>query len=226
MIKRKKTLINWLGLLGIISLLSYTAAVVFSPLAYPGYDWKSQAVSDLSAANSPSLALWTKLNSLYGLCGVICMMMICVFIQGKLNKPVRLGIYFFTAMNWISVVGYTLFPLSFPMSDSQFEGGGQDVMHLVVTGLVVIFSILSLVLIMIGGYRKKQYISLAVWASVTLAAMFVAAIGTQAAPEEIFGIFERFSVFAASGFNAVLGIFLFTGKINDERRNTINEKNH
>lgn len=26
------------GILGIISLLSYTAMVVFSPLAYPGYD--------------------------------------------------------------------------------------------------------------------------------------------------------------------------------------------
>lgn len=46
----KKPLIQKLGLLGIVSLLSYTAAVVFSPLAYPGYDWMAQAVSDLSAA--------------------------------------------------------------------------------------------------------------------------------------------------------------------------------
>ena len=45
-----------LGLLGIVSLLSYTAAVVFSPLAYPGYDWMAQAVSDLSAA-APSLEM-------------------------------------------------------------------------------------------------------------------------------------------------------------------------
>lgn len=33
-----------LGIFGIISLLSYTAMVVFSPLAYPGYDWLSMAV--------------------------------------------------------------------------------------------------------------------------------------------------------------------------------------
>lgn len=31
--------IQWLGLLGVVSFLSYAAAVVFSPLAYPGYDW-------------------------------------------------------------------------------------------------------------------------------------------------------------------------------------------
>lgn len=53
----KKPLIQKLGLLGIVSLLSYTAAVVFSPLAYPGYDWMAQAVSDLNAADAPSLEM-------------------------------------------------------------------------------------------------------------------------------------------------------------------------
>ena len=53
----KKPLIQKLGLLGIVSLLSYTAAVVFSPLAYPGYDWMAQAVCDLSAADAPSLEM-------------------------------------------------------------------------------------------------------------------------------------------------------------------------
>ena len=33
----KRTLMNYLGLLGMVSLLSYTAAVIFSPLAYPDY---------------------------------------------------------------------------------------------------------------------------------------------------------------------------------------------
>lgn len=49
----KRTLTQKLGLLGVVSLLSYTAAVVLSPLAYPGYDWMAQAVSNLSAANAP-----------------------------------------------------------------------------------------------------------------------------------------------------------------------------
>ena len=53
----KKTLLQRLGLLGVVSFLSYTAAVVFAPLAYPEYNWMAQAVSDLSAANAPSLAL-------------------------------------------------------------------------------------------------------------------------------------------------------------------------
>lgn len=39
----RKPLLQKLGLLGVVSLLSYTAAVVFAPLAYPGYRWTAQA---------------------------------------------------------------------------------------------------------------------------------------------------------------------------------------
>lgn len=204
----KKTLIHWLGLLGVISLLSYTAAVVFSPLAYPGYDWMAQAVSDLMAENSPSKMLWNQLSSLYGVCGMVCVMMVCVFIQGKLNKSLRLGIYLFAVMYWVSSIGYGMFPLS----DSGYAGTFQDIMHTyVVTVLVVLLSIISLIFIMVGGFRDKQFQSLAIWATVTLLLMFVGAIGVGVVPKEYFGIAERFSLFAATGFNAVLGIYLFRG---------------
>lgn len=204
----KKSLIQKLGLLGIVSLLSYTAAVLFSPLAYPGYDWMAQAVSDLSAANAPSKMLWDQLSSLYGVCGMISIMMVCVFIQGKLNRTLRAGIYLFAGMNWVTNVGYAMFPLS----DSGYAGTFQDMMHVyVVTVSVVLLSIASLVVIMVGGYRDKKYCSLALWATAALALMLMGAVGTNAVPPEFFGIPERFSVFAATGFNAVLGIYLFRG---------------
>ena len=208
--KKKRELINWIGLLGVVSLLSYVAAVVFSPLAYPGYNWVSQAVSDLSAANAPSVFLWNQLSSLYGVCGMISVMMVCVAIQNKTNKAVRIGIYLFTAMNWISCVGYTMFPLS----DSGYAGTFQDIMHLyVVTVLVVLLSIVSLVVIIIGGLRKKSFVSLAVWAAIALTFMFMGAMGVNIVPPEYFGIPERFSVFAATGFNAVLGMYLFLDRL-------------
>lgn len=62
---KKKTMLQKLGLLGLVSFLSYSAAVVFAPLAYPDYNWMAQAVSDLSAADAPSLALWNRLSALY-----------------------------------------------------------------------------------------------------------------------------------------------------------------
>lgn len=205
-----KSMIQKCGLLGVVSLLSYTAAVVFAPLAYPGYDWMAQAVSDLSAANAPSKMLWDQLASLYGVCGMISIMMVCVFIQGKLNKTLRVGIYLFAAMNWVSSVGYSMFPLS----DSGNAGTFQDIIHIyVVTVLVVLLSIASLVVIMVGGYRDKRYRSLAMWATAAFVLMLMGAVGTNVVPKEFFGIPERFSVFAATGFNAVLGIYLFRGSL-------------
>lgn len=204
----KKTLINRLGLLGLVSLLSYTAAVIFTPSAYPGYNWMAQAVSDLSANNAPSKMLWQQLSALYDVCGIVSIMMVCVFIQGKLNKTIRIGIYLFAAMHWIANVGYALFPLS----DSGNAGAFQDIMHIyVITVLVVLLSIISLIVIMIGGYRNGQYRTLAVWATIALLLMFAGALGTNIVPKEFFGIPERFSVFAATGFNAVLGIYLYYG---------------
>ena len=119
---KKKNFLNYCGLLGIVALLSYTAAVVFSPLAYSGYNWMAQAVSDLSAANAPSLRLWNQLSSLYSVCTLVCAMMVCAGIQGRGSRTLRLGIYLFTAMEWVSAVGYGMFPLS----DSGYAGTFQD----------------------------------------------------------------------------------------------------
>ena len=204
----KKSLIQKLGLLGIVSFLSYTAAVVFAPLAYPGYNWMAQAVSDLSAANAPSLALWNQLSALYNACEVVCATVVCIGIQGQKTKLLRSGIYLFAIMEWISAVGYRMFPLS----SSGYAGAFQDVMHMVVTALVVLLSIVSLTVIIVAGVQNRGCRSYAVCAAVALAMMLVGAMGMKIVPAEYFGVVERFSVFAATGFNAALGIHLFCQK--------------
>ena len=201
----KKPLIQKLGLLGVVSFLSYTAAVVFAPLAYPGYSWMAQAVSDLSAANAPSLALWNQLSALYNVCEVVCVTVVCIGMQGQKTKLLRSGIYLFAIMEWISAVGYRMFPLS----DSGYAGAFQDVMHMAVTALVVLLSIVSLTIIIAAGAKSRDCRSYGVCAGIALAMMLVGAMGMKLAPAEYFGVVERFSVFAATGFNAALGIHLF-----------------
>ena len=206
----KKPLIQKLGLLGVVSFLSYTAAVVFAPLAYPGYNWLAQAVSDLSAANAPSPALWNQLSALYNVCEVVCVTVVCIGIQGQKTKLLRSGIYLFAIMEWISAVGYRMFPLS----SSGYAGAFQDVMHMVVTALVVLLSIVSLTVIIVAEIKSKNCRSYGVCAAVALAMMLVGAMGMKIVPAEYFGVVERFSVFAATGFNAALGIHLFCRKAN------------
>lgn len=196
-------LMRRLGWLGLVSLLSYAAAVVFSPLAYPGYDWLSQAVSDLSADSSPSRVLWNQLAALYAPCGVVCATLCCVSIKNHFNRTVRAGVYLFALMNWISTVGYAMFPLT----QAGVSGRFQDVMHLIVTAAVVLLSIASLTLTARGALQQRTCPALGTWALITLGLMIAGAMGTAALPHAYFGVPERFSVFACSGFTAVLGLF-------------------
>ena len=204
----KKKLINWLGLIGIIQLLSYTAAIIFSPMAFPGYDWKSMAASDLSAMDAPSRVLWDQLSAFYNVGSVVCATCVSIYVSEKKisTKLFRLGVYLFTIMNWISNVGYKMFPLS---DSGKDIAGFQEIMHMLVTAAVVLLSIVSLVLLIIVGCKKKEMRGIGIWAIIALILMFAGAIGSGAVPPEYFGIFERFSTFSAVGFNAVLGVYLF-----------------
>lgn len=206
----KRKLINWLGLTGIIAFISYTAAVVFSPSAYPGYNWMEQAVSDLSAESAPSKMLWNQLAALYGTCSVVCATCVSIFVsENKLSSSLfRIGVYLFTVMNWISSVGYKMFPLA--DSGKEIESF-QEVMHIAVTAAVVLLSIISLVCLIIAGLCKNGMKWIGICASIALAMMLLGSVGTGVVPPEYFGIVERFSVFAAVGFNAILGWYLYRG---------------
>ena len=202
----KKSLVQKLGLLGIVSFLSYALAVIFSPLA--------QAVSDLSAADAPSLAFWNQLSAGYNACEVVCATIVCVGIQGQKTKLLRAGIYLFAIMEWISALGYRMFPLSTSGCASTF----QDVMHLLVTALVVLLSIVSLSVIILAGAKSRDCRSYGICAGAALLLMLTGALGMKLVPADFFGVVERFSVFAATGFNAALGVHLFCAKPETESR--------
>ena len=214
----KKTLLQKLGLLGIVSFLSYTAAVVLSPLAYPGYNWMAQAVSDLSAANAPSLALWNQLSAFYNTCEVVCVTLVCIGLQGQKTTLLRTGVSLFGNMGWGSTLGYRMFPLS----ESGYAGAFQDVMHMVVTAAVVVLSIVSLGIIIAAGAKDRSCRSYGVCAAVALGMMLAGALGMKLVPAAYFGVVERFSVFAATGFNAALGIHLFC--LPCAKKEKVNEK--
>lgn len=209
-----KKLVQKLGLLGVVSFLSYALAVIFSPLAYPGYHPLAQAVSDLSAADAPSLALWNQLSAGYNACEVVCATIVCVGIQGQKTKLLRAGIYLFVIMEWISALGYRMFPLS----TSGYAGTFQDVTHLIVTALVVLLSIVSLSVIILAGAKSRDCRSYGICAGAALLLRLTGALGMKLVPADFFGVVERFSVFAATGFNAALGVHLFCAKPETESR--------
>ena len=197
-----------LGLLGVVSLLSYSAFVFISPFFYPGYDWLSSAVSDLCAADAPSLSVANRLNALFGPCGVVSATAVWVASARNRSKLLKSGVSSFLIMEWVCYVGYELFPWISGDSSSSFG----NIMHLLVTVLVVLFSILSMVLIALSG-KRSGIPSLSVWALSALIMMTLGAIGSGLMPKAVFGLFERFSTFSTVIFNAILGLYLYWGKL-------------
>ena len=100
----------------------------------------------------------------------------------------------------------------FPLSDSGYAGTFQDQMHILSTVVVVLLSIVSLILIIIAGVKDKGCRSYGIFAGIALLMMMVGALGMNIVPKEYFGVVERFSVFAATGYNAVLGVELYRMK--------------
>ena len=128
---------------------------------------------------------------------VVCATVVCIGIQGRNPKLLHTGVYLFAVMEWISAIGYRMFPLS----SSGYAGAFQDVMHMAVTAAVVLLSIVSLAILIAAGVKDRRCRS-GVCAAAALGMMLVGAVGTKLIPAQYFGAVERFSVFAATGFNA------------------------
>ena len=65
---------------------------------------------------------------------------------------------------------------------------------------------MSLSLIIISGIKSKSCRSYGIFAGIALGMMMVGVLGMNIVPKEYLGIVKRFSVFAATGFQAVLGM--------------------
>lgn len=73
-----------------------------------------------------------------------------------------------------------------------------------------------LAVIIVAGAKSKECRSYGICAAVALAMMLVGALGMKIVPAAYFGVVERFSVFAVTGFNAALGFHLFCTKPDKE----------
>ena len=108
-------------------------------------------------------------------------------------------------MNFVSAIGYALFPLS----SAGYDGSVQSFVHVfVLTAAVVLLSIVSLILITIGAFKSKKKL-LGALAIAALVLMFIGAVGSGNVPKEVFGVFERFSTYSAVIFTSALGVYGF-----------------
>ncbi len=102
-------------------------------------------------------------------------------------------------MYLVSAIGYGVFPLDENTSQMNF----QNLMHIIVTMLVVLLTIVSLILFMIA-FIKLKYRNFLIITCLTFIFMLGGAIFTNVMDKAYLGLFERFSVFSAVLFHLVV----------------------
>ncbi|MBR2092559.1 MAG: DUF998 domain-containing protein, partial [Candidatus Methanomethylophilaceae archaeon] len=137
---------------GILCAVFYLLHDVIGAMNYPGYDPMRQAVSDLTATDAPSFAAAIGYSSVYGILSILCCVLICLVVREE-AKGIRIGVYLFTAMQFVSAIGYSLFPLT----GSGYDGSLQSLVHVyILTVLVVVLSIASLVALSYCGIKNGR----------------------------------------------------------------------
>jgi len=182
--------ITWKSLViftGLLSLVAYFSHVVIGTMLYEGYDPLSQAISDLTADDSPVKTLTRTLAHIYGFFSVITVYLLYRFSFYQSTKRLRWGMLCFGMMIVLSAIGYALFPLS----EAGYAGSFQDIMHMVITVLVVLLTVASLILFYFGfNIKFAKYYTLFAFISITISPLLMVVFGPN-----LFGLFERISVY-------------------------------
>jgi hypothetical membrane protein len=203
--KLNKNVLKIISLFGVIGGVFYFLHIIIGRAYYENYDPLAQAVSDLTADDSPSKQIASIFTLFYGIFTVIFSMGFFIYIRNKINKIIKNASCVFCFMEIISFVGYTLFPLSRTGSIETF----QNKMHILVTILVVLSTIISLILFIIGFLKTKSYKYMGIISLCTLIILITGAMILNVVPKEYFGLAERVNVYSIIAYTGILSVWTF-----------------
>lgn len=139
----------------LLSLGMLAVVIYFLHILLGGYLWKTyshlqQPISDLTATGAPDRAILLSLTNIYGVLALIFAVSFTIFEGKERHKLVLLGGISFIILHIVSI-SYSFFPQDLPGAAPTFAGA----MHLVVTALIVPFTILTPLLVGFGLKKEK-----------------------------------------------------------------------
>ena len=192
------------SLFGLIGVFFYFLHIILGTFFYEGYNPMAQAISDLTASNSPSKNIAGFFSMIYGIFTIIFSICFFTYFKQKINRCVTFGAGFFCIMTIVSFLGYTLFPLSEP----GYAGTFQDIMHMVVTIMVVLFTIIALILFIIGFFRTKKLKYLGIISLCSFLILLAGSMLMNLLPKDYFGISERINVYSIVIYTGILSFWM------------------
>jgi hypothetical protein len=210
--KQKKNIRQLLSLAGIIGAAAYAAHVVIGGILWEGYNHITQTISELTGSQAPNADFLLIFTNIYGICMIIFSVNLLLQVrQKKLHKAVWIGALLLTIMEITSYVGYSLFPLD----TSGALSGFQNIMHMVVTAIVVICTIGTGFFMGAGMRKSPEYIKLGTF--ILVCAVIITVFGAMtpafmANNIPVSGLTERINIFTLQICLSVISVTMYHKK--------------
>lgn len=178
--------------LGMVSSILYLLHVIIGGILWKGYSQLNQPVSDLTSANAPNKALLNIFLNGYLICSVIFIVSLYIYTKKFSNKIFKSGVIMFFIMDVVTFM-YTFFPEDMPGTKLSFQG----LMHLVITGPIVLCSILFPLFIGIGLKKANRFKKFAEYSIITSVVIFISGAMSPiwiANNLPCFGLVERITI--------------------------------
>ena len=186
---------------GILSSILYVATDILGGLRYPGYDFTSQAISELGAIGAPSAGLVGALFFVYGV-------LVLAFGVGVYREGARRGRGL--RITGAVLIAYAVTGFASPFTRMHQRGAGSldaDLSHIVLTVALVILLLLAMGFAAFALGRRFRIYSIATMAGLVAFGAWTGAYAARLAaglPTPGMGIIERIDVYAALLWIAVL----------------------
>jgi hypothetical protein len=188
----------------------YLLHILIGGILWKSYNHLQQPISDLTATGAPNRSLLLLFTNIYGGLALIFAVSFTFFESKEHHKLVFWGGISFIILHVVSI-SYSFFPQDLPGAEPGFAG----MMHLVVTGLIVPFTILTPLLIGFGLKKEKAWQTLGNFSLICgiLIIIFGGLTGFFFAKGlPYFGLVERINIGILQIWTFVMSYKLFTSK--------------
>jgi len=195
---------------GMLAVVIYVLHILIGGYLWKTYSHLQQPISDLTATGAPNRFLMLLFTNIYGVLALIFAVSFTFFERKESHKLVFWGGISFIILHLVSI-SYSFFPQDLPGAEASFAG----MMHLVVTVLIVPFTILTPLLIGFGLKKEEAWKTLGNFSLICgfLIIVFGGLTGFFFAKGlPYFGLVERINIGTLQIWTFVLSFKLLTSK--------------
>lgn len=149
--KKHFDLVRYFMPLGMLGVLFYFLHTILGNILWKAYNPITMDISSLTADGAVSAQLLRVFTGLYAICMILFSIGMIVIAFKKYHFLVRTGYIVLLVMNLISAFGYRLFPLEGDKTVMTF----QNMMHIIVT-VIVVFTTIATGFLLAVGYIKQE----------------------------------------------------------------------